>query len=435
MEKKVLAFIKENNILTDASRIVLGVSGGADSMALAHFMLNHFPAYHYIIAHVHHGLRAEADEEARFVEAFAAEQRVEFRCHYADILSLAEERRQGVEETGRIERYRFFRSLGADRILTAHHRDDDAETVLLHILRGCGIHGLSGISPRSDDLGRPFLCVTKKELLDYCAGHGIAFQTDLSNEDTTYTRNRIRREVLPLLREINPRVEEALCRLAHGAAGDEDYLRRMAAEYYGKAASVDDGRCRVAVLPELCREPALARRVIRMALEEWGVTADFEHTEAIRSLGNGKGMPVARGIWCYRERDHYLFGRRREKGSSPESVTLPSRGTLETAAYRITVQPTKERKAGDVAVWGIFDAALLDKGAVLRCRRPGDYVVLPDGKKKKLSDYFIDKKVAAAQRDTMPLLAVEARVLWVIGDRFFASPGENNRLVNVIVKS
>lgn len=436
MEKKVLAFIDENCILDGISSVVLGVSGGADSMALAHFMLHYFPQYHYVIAHVHHGLRPEADEEADFVESFAQKHQVDFRCLHADIRALAEERRQGIEETGREERYRFFRSLGCDRILTAHHKDDDAETVLFHVLRGCGVRGLGGIAPISGDIGRPFLCVTKREILAYCEKHHLAFKNDSSNEDTSYTRNRIRRDVFPLLREINPGVVDALCRLSASAADDDDYLERTAKECYKNAACKKGAYCGVRITTEFRKEPAIARRMIRMALAECGVTTDFEHTEAIRLLRIGKSMPVARGIWCYREREYYFFGAKRKKPGSSVAVVLPSEGQVNIENFSVTVRPAMGGEVANVASCGIFDRTWLTTcRAVFRNRCNGDYVVLPNGKRKKLSDYFIDEKVPAAERDSILLLAAEKRVLWVVGYRFFASYGKDNCIVNVKVKS
>lgn len=434
MEKKVLAFINENHIMAGADHVVLAVSGGADSMALAHFMLCHFPQYHYVIAHVHHGLRVEADEEADFVKAFAEEHRVEFRCIHVDIKSLAEERRQGIEETGREERYRFFRSLGCDRILTAHHKDDDAETVLFHILRGCGVHGLGGMAPIGVDIGRPFLCVTKEEILSYCEKYCIDFRVDSSNEDTTYTRNRIRREVMPLLREINPGITDALYRLSASAVEDNDYLERKAKKYYENSVCGEGEYRGFRIDADFRKEPALARRMVRLALAECGVATDFEHTEAIRRLRVGKSMPISGGVWCYRERNRYLFGPKRKKAEAVVSVALPIEGQVETEKIIVTVCPADGNEMAEVSSRGIFNRAWLMRRAVLRSRRNGDYVVLPNGNRKKLSDYFIDEKVPVVERDAVLLLAVENRILWVVGYRFFASEGEEPCIVNIKVK-
>lgn len=435
MEKKVLDFIEEFHILDNVSRVVLAVSGGADSIALAHLMIRAYPRISFCVAHVNHGLRSEADFEENFVRCFADRLGAEFFCHRVDIAALAKERKQGIEETGREERYRFFRSLNADRILTAHHKDDQAETVLLHLLRGCGIKGLAGIEPLRGDIGRPLLCVTKEEILSYCAEQGLSFQNDPSNEDTVYTRNMVRKELIPMLREINPNVTEALWRLSQNAFSDNRYMEKIASGYYDKYLYRKEGRYHLPVTGLMEEEPAIARRLIRMAAEDCGVIADHDRTEAILKLSSGRMMPLTKDIAVYRDYGEYVFGPRRDAVLSVDAVSLPLCGKTEFGDFVITVDAAEGSPRGNVDCLGVFDADVLGAFSEIRTRRNGDYVILPNGKHKKLSDYFIDEKIPSHHRDEILLLATGNRILWVVGHRFFAPKGERNRIVKISVKS
>ncbi|MGN0962004.1 MAG: tRNA lysidine(34) synthetase TilS, partial [Clostridia bacterium] len=382
-----------------------------------------------IIAHVNHGLRPEATEDENLVRNFAREIGAEFHCYRCDVASLAKERRQGIEETGREERYRFFRSLEADLILTAHHKDDHGETVLMHLIRGSGMRGLCGLSPLSDGIGRPLLCVTKEGIYRYCKEHRISYREDLSNEDTVYTRNKVRKELLPLMREINPDIIEALFRLSLSLEADEAYLERMALLSYEENLSRRGDELILNLPPDLYREPALARRWIRMAAKERGVELSFERTEAVRFLSVGKTLPLTAGLWVTRDYNHLVFGPKRQWIKENQEPVTITEGITESpdGAYRVTARRDRPGDKGSVSDHGFFPEELFqEEPPVLRRRLPGDYIVLSGGHRKKLSDYLIDGKVPLAERDCQLLLAVGSRVLWLVGTRFFALPGDRN---------
>lgn len=423
-------FIEENHIVTpNLSRIVLAVSGGADSMALAYLMQTCYPRYHYVIAHVNHGLREEAAMDEALVRDFAQRMKAEFCLYRCNVAFLAKERGKGIEETGREERYRFFRSLAADLILTAHHKDDHGETVLMHLIRGSGLQGLCGLSPLDRDIGRPLLCVTKEEIYAYCKEHQIPYREDLSNGDTVYTRNKVRKELIPLMKEINPNLIDALYRLSLSLADDEKYLDRLALQSYKEAVTRSDGGLALTLIPSFFDEPALSRRWIRLAAAEWGVSLSFERTEAIRSLGEGKRLPLTSGLWVSRSDRRLLFGAVMENEArlfEPLVIGL-GKTVSKDGSLAVTAANRRAGSKGDVCNHGFFSEELfLREPPVLRTRLPGDYIVLSQGGRKKLSDYFIDEKVPLAERDTRLLLAVGSRVLWLIGRRFFVSPGKCN---------
>lgn len=438
MEKKVMNFIEENHILKGVSRVVLAVSGGADSMAMAYLMRNCYPELHYIVAHVNHGLRADAAADEALVQDFASRTGVEFRCFRCDVALLAKERGQGIEETGREERYRFFRSLGADLILTAHHKDDHGETVLMHLMRGSGLKGLCGLSPLAGDIGRPLLCVSKEEVYAFCKERQIPYREDLSNEDTTYTRNKVRKELLPLMKEINPDVVEALYRLSLSLSADEAYLSRLAASSFAENISFCGDELVLKLPPSLFPEPSLSRRWIRMAAKEWGVELSFDRTEAVRRLAVGKSLPLTAGLWVSRKNDSFVFGPKREGNVDFfEPLALAEGETLsKDGSIRVTVKNDQAVSKGDVRNHGFFPVELfLHEPPMLRRRLPGDFVVFSDGQRKKLSDYFIDEKIPLDERNRRLLLTAGKRVLWIVGKRFFALPGTKNLEIRINQKN
>ena len=429
-----MSFIEENRIFGGASRVVLAVSGGADSMAMAHLICGRYPQYRYIIAHVNHGLRPEAAEEEALVRETARRLEAEYRCFHFDAASLAKERGKGIEEIGREERYRFFRSLGADLILTAHHKDDHAETVLMHLMRGSGLKGLCGLEPRSADIGRPLLCVSKEEIYAYCAEKKIPYREDPSNEDTVYTRNKVRRELMPLMKEINPGITEAIYRLSLALAADEACLSEIAASSYGEHSRVRGDERILELTTAFFREPALARRWIRAAAKERGVELSFERTEAIRRLGVGKALPLTTGSWVSRTYDRLIFGPRKTEERRTFNPIAVAEGETVSDDGSLTVTARRHRPAakGCVDSRGFFPEALFAEAPpVLRRRRDGDYILLDGGRRKKLSDYFIDEKIPREEREEQLLLAVGPRVLWLVGKRFFALPDEDNLEIRI----
>lgn len=426
-EQKVVEFIEKQRILTDVETVILALSGGSDSMALGHLMVCCYPQYRYVVSHVHHGLRADADEDEALVRQFAAKYGLAFHCAHRDIAALAKKRNRGIEETGREERYRFFRSLGGDLILTAHHMDDQAETVLFHLIRGCGAEGAKGILPRERDLGRPLLCCSKAELISYCREKKICYHEDFTNGDTAYVRNKIRLEILPKMTEINPAVSAALSRFSTVVGDENRFLNRLAAEIFASNS------CRVGeklildwpLKPE--QDISVTRRVLRLAAEKWDVVPSYERIESLLTLRTGKELPLSSSLVAVRTAKTLLFMEKKPQAAAFSNdagwdLVLPGTTDIPALGLRATAFWAAERRKGNPENFGIFRASLFEEDLPrLRYRCQGDFVILGNGCRKKLSDYFIDKKIPKHCRDQILLLAVGSRILWVLGDRFFGS--------------
>lgn len=296
-------------------RVAVAVSGGADSVALLVAMADSRPESGIVLSaiHVHHGLRgAEADGDAQFVAELASQLDIPLRTEHGDVRSLAAQRGQGIEEAARALRYRVFHDLLAshdvDAVATAHTLDDQAETVLMKMLRGAWTEGLGGIAPvvaladsggGSGRIVRPLLEVTRAEVVAYLEARGHTWREDSTNRELTFTRNRVRSTLLPQLREFQPRIAEQLSRMAAVARDEEAWWARELARVMpglvlpgkpvrggGRANSTLPGEAGVAIELERLRamHPALQRRVLRAAAEQLGSGLSFDQTEALRVL-------------------------------------------------------------------------------------------------------------------------------------------------------
>ena len=231
MTDRVRKYIRQYQLLQEGDRVTVGLSGGADSVCLLLCMKAVQEEYRLQLqaVHVHHGLRGEeADRDAAFAESLCRKLAVPFRLRHAPVRELARREGLSLEEAGRILRYQILREeSNGGKIAVAHHRDDQSETLLFHMVRGTGIRGLAGMLPEKDGIIRPLLCVGRAEIEVYLQSVGQEYCVDSTNADTAYARNRIRCELLPWLRDnMNPRVSEHLAELAEQAAQLDAWLAK-----------------------------------------------------------------------------------------------------------------------------------------------------------------------------------------------------------------
>ena len=410
------------------SRLVVAVSGGADSVALLHALHELAPSRRLalVVAHLDHGLRPDSGDDASFVAALAAALELPFRLARADVAAEARRTGGGIEEAGREARLRVLADVAgaeaAHGVALAHTRDDQAETVLLRLARGTGSAGLAGMLPRRENLYvRPLLELGRDEVLAYLAARQATWREDPSNRDLAFARNRVRHRVLPELRELNPRAAEAIARAARITGEEDAFLDALAARELVRL-SLGPGALDAQGLRALPR--ALARRVVRLLTARQrtslrGLT--LAHVDGALDLGGSPGAhatDLPGGFKFALESGRLVL---RPPAGAPLSyryeLTVP--GSLEApeAGLRIHARLTTPDRLEQRGNRVHLDAALAAGGPLeVRSRAAGDVfrpVGAPGG--KRLSRYLIDRKLPRSQRAALPLVARAGRILWVTG--------------------
>ena len=427
----------------------MAVSGGPDSVALLRVLVLLTEEYSLRLttAHLNHGLReGEADEEEAFVRRLSDGMGIPCVCRKTDIRALAGQRRRSLEETGREERYRFLQETaskcGAVKIAVGHHRDDQAETVLLHLLRGSGPEGLRGILPvRDGRIIRPLLDVGRSDILAFLRCEGLTYRSDSSNESSLFLRNRIRNELIPgLVANYNPQLIGGLCQTAGIIRREDDYLRGVVREII-RRWGIEPGRDEV-VLPVadfLLLHEAIQGRIIKRLLEgmsPWRNGIGYRHIEAVlslarRSAGQHASLDLPFRIRVERKEGNLRIGKDGEGGASKRArihpprfecrVEIPATIHLEEMDRTIRLEWIEKpsiREMKERPEIAFMDYECIIPPLRLRNMRPGDRIApLGTGGTKKLKDYFVDRKIAAPRRGEIPLLVDAGSIIWIAGER------------------
>ena len=445
--KAVQATLLREEMLKTGDGVLIGVSGGRDSVALLVLLaaLAGPLDLRMAIAHFHHGLRAAAaDQDARWVEQLAAAHRLPFHYARGDVRAYRNASGLSVEEAARNRRYAFLeavaRRYGFRRIALGHHADDNAEVVLMRLLRGSGPRGLAGMPPvRSVAPGdlmivRPLFDTDRRAIDRFCERYGLAFREDESNHCLEFTRNRIRHALLPRLRaEFNPQIAAGLNRLSCLLRDEERWLDRLVTERLHALCTMDGAAGIRLDITALAREhPALQRRVLRAALQR--IRGDlrrvgFEPIEAIRQLVGADPregrVDLPGDINARREGRWLRIGPRRAAIPPPafryqlmagETVYIQETGVHLVLKQVARLDRDAIRRAGQSVAY--FDMDKVDFPIVIRNFRPGDRFV-PFGLKgtQKLKKYFIDHKIPRAERRHHPLVISGGEIIWIAGVR------------------
>ena len=423
-------------MLPRGARVLVALSGGPDSVALLHILRTLEARGELVVAgaaHFNHQLRgAEADADESFCRDLAAGTGIPFLAGRADVAARARESGRSLEDAARQARYEFLNeaadSAGADAIAVGHSLDDQAETFLLRLIRGAGPAGLAGIRPRAGRVVRPLLDISRAELRQYAAEHGLGFRDDSSNADVRIPRNRVRLELLPLLSQFSPAIAATLAREAALAREDEEFLDRLAIESAASIVLVESGNVTVDVAGLTALPPALASRVTRKAVAAAapGRFIGFQHIDHLLELARSGAEGAAAalpGVTAVRRGSRIVFGIVSDRPFSnsfrfplsiPGEVAVPG-WALSAARIEEPEEVTPPPARGNTAV---VAAAPLRGPLAVRSRRPGD-VFRPlgmHGRGRKLQDFLVDRKIARADRDSLPLVVdQDDRIVWVVG--------------------
>lgn len=424
IEEKIEGVIAEWDMLPAGCTVVVGLSGGADSMALTHFLLNYATPRHIHLsaAHINHGIRGEeAARDEAFVTRWCAQNGVALRVLHADVPALAAGEGVGLEECGRRVRYSFFRELCGEngKIATAHTLSDSCETVLFNLAKGAGTRGMRGIPPVRGNIVRPLIAVTRAQVERYCANYGVPYVTDSTNFSGDYARNKIRLRAVPVLREINPAFEQAVCGMTRRLQEDDEYLSVLAQDQL--SAAVYHGGYRANLLARL-PDPLLSRALMLAARRVTGARLESRHVEDMMALvrrGYG-GVTVAGGAQCRVQGETvYIF---LPKKAVQWSVPLNPSGTLLPDGRTLLLNKlTKNayenrRKFNNLFFINVINYATILNITSVRNRREGDaYRPAGRGVTKSLKKLFNEAGLEPMRRGDRVILESGGKILWVEG--------------------
>lgn len=444
---KVRDWVRLHGLLPRGANILAACSGGPDSLALVDLLFEYQQAgeIELVVVHFNHGLRGDAsDQDAEFVRQFCIERGLTCFSGSADLPEMLRAQGGSLEELARHLRYRYLRQvaakLGGGWIATGHHRDDQAETVLLNLLRGSGGRGLGAMLPLNGDVVRPLLCLTRSEVEAYCRQRNLQPRTDASNADVDFLRNRLRHELLPALKKrYNPGLTETLCRTASILAEEQDFLRCQAQGLVSGMVEKFAGGCRIDAEAFSCLHVAMQRELLRLLLEQLRGDAKgigFVHIEQIRRLylrQDGSRRIDLPGGWQARRTYRQMFLERKgcectDPGPAralsilqplllrcPGETEVPDCGVVIRCTRLAAGEPPPTDLGPDKAV---FDCAALRFPLQVRRRSPGDlFHPLGAPGSRKLKKLLIDLKVPLNERDRLPLVCDEGGILWVAGLR------------------
>ncbi|HZK00032.1 MAG TPA: tRNA lysidine(34) synthetase TilS [Tissierellaceae bacterium] len=438
MQDKILNNILENNLICNQDNIVLGVSGGPDSMALLYALLDirRNIDFNIIVAHVNHGVRGdEALRDQAFVEQKANELGLKYYTRDVDMIAYGKNHKISAEEAGRKLRYEFFRDIlrahNGGKIALAHNMNDQAETLLMRIIRGTGIDGLKGMDFANDDIIRPLLNISRQEIEEYIEDNKIETVLDKTNLMPIYTRNKVRLELIPYLEDkFNPNLIKTLWRLSQTAKNDSDFLESYTVDRYLDSLIYGDNDRIVLSLNKFRQlDKSIQNRLVIYVIREIvKVFQGFseEHISSVVSLFNlgltGKTVELPKNLVARVDYEYLIIEKR-------------FKNAIKSFVYELRIgynQFDDFEFALDIKIMNIDDIEKKDKlpnikyfdydrikGTLyIRNRRDGDrFIPLGMRGSKKLKDFFIDSKISRQERDKTPLILDEDNIIWVVDYR------------------
>lgn len=438
MRKKARNTIEKFHMFPQYAKIVVGLSGGLDSVALLHVLCGWKETFGWEITavHIHHGIRGEdADKDQKFAEDLCEKLGVPCIVRKYDVKAEAKKRKLGEEEMGRLLRYGAFQEIAGEKglIAVAHHQKDQAETVLMRLCRGTGLTGLSGMAPVRGNICRPLLFCSREEIEAYGKENNLTWREDATNQEEKYTRNKLRLRALPVLEEINPKAVAHIAETAELLALEEDFLETQASACYG-AARLDSARGEVCLKRRQLLEmhPVMRKRVLRKAMAEFlqrdVSQIQIEALEDLLQKETGKSRDFLEGIHAENRYDALVLSLKKEKAEGYQ-VALPLGKTVTVSEVGLKVTAWTDGKMEFLPDdMKCFDYDKIKGELSCRTRKTGDFIALKMGR-KKMKDLFIDEKVPRTKRETLPLIVVGEEVLWAVGLRLSEAhrPDENTK--------
>lgn len=440
---KILSVINKYSMLSEGDTVVVGVSGGADSMCLLHFFnkISSNLGLNIICAHVHHGIRGEeADRDESFVRDFCNKNRIVFRCAHYNVPEIVKTTGESEELCGRRLRYDFFSSFGESiKIATAHNLNDSAETFLFNLARGTGLKGLTGIPPVRGNIIRPLIECSRQEIEEYLEDNGVDYITDSTNLSDDYSRNKIRHNILPVLAEINPSFYSVFLRCTDSLSKDEDYLNKIVNDIFSELNNC--GRFSVQEIAAL--DESVKKRLLIKIAEYYGAkNISYSHTELLCGiLLKGGAVMLCGGVTVCSD-CKMLY----KKEEPTEEIFISEKYRNDSDFYvfprcKLRIEPIDkcDIKTYNNKIKDFMNLADADKlaGSVFRSRLPGDRFKYPNAEhSKSLKNLFKEKNITPSKRFGIPMLANENNILWINGvgvSDFAKVTEETDKIVRIVI--
>lgn len=412
-----------DNLFNKGETIAVALSGGKDSVALLYSLLSVKDKLGIIVkaVNIEHGIRgATSKRDSMFVADLCQKLSVPLKTYQLDCVKFSEENRYGIEEGARIARYDCFKSaIGegfCDKVATAHHLSDSVETLLFNLFRGASLSGMTGIKSERNNgkIIRPFADTPKSEIEKYVADNGLPFVDDETNFESVYSRNYIRNEIMPVVSARFPEAEKSIGRFLKIAESENDFLEELA-----KKSLTRDGN---AYVISIDTPDCIFARSVVLAMKSLGIAKDYVklHVDAalsLKNLVNGSKISLPRNVYAAREYDKIaIYKAVKSDGNFEKPFAL---GYIDGAIGKLSFGEIneKEKNVNELKYSRslVFDLNKLPKNAVIRYKRSGDYFKKFGGGRKKLNDYFTDKKIPLRLRDSIPLVCAGSEVYIICG--------------------
>lgn len=439
METKFKNFIIKNNLLKNSNKLLLAVSGGPDSLAMLNLFYKFRKEFNLNLAaaHLNHMFRKEAEAEANFVKSFAKKKKIKFFCKKVNVPQIIKNESISAEAAARKVRFSFFKEImnqyDFDLLALAHHRDDQAETVLLNLFRGSGLQGLSGIQPVAEIQGlkiiHPMLELSKKEILNYCQNNNLEPCLDSSNKKNIYSRNIIRNKIFPIVEnKINRNAKKVIARSSKLIAAENNFLQNLAQKEFNKIAIKENDNKIIIDFNNFKKlNQVLQRRICRYIYQQLNDDLDdlyFDHILEIEKLiknnQTGRGVDIASGIRVEISYSDLVFMKKdlsekniyqKLKLEKNKKIKIDDKRSLE-----IEIIDHKNFSFVEDIKQAAFDYEKLNLPLFIRSRKPGDKIKpLGMNGHKKIKDILIDQKVPKYEREQQPLIVdTEDNIIWLV---------------------
>ena len=424
--EKAKKAINEYKMLENVSTVVVGLSGGADSVCLLHVLYTLKDEYKLklIASHVNHGIRGEeAESDALFSKNFAETLGVDFKLLQVDCVKEARENGETTEEAGRRLRYEFFNSLCENEntvIATAHNSNDNLETVVFNITRGSALSGAKGIPPKRDNIIRPLIFCSRAEIEGYCKENNLSFVTDSTNLSDDYTRNRIRHNVLPELEKVNSNAIEAFTRFSESVRIDDDYLDSIAENALEKAKLSE---CSYSTEAINSLHPSIKRRVIFKVINRFSEELpDSKKINLVLScISENSKIQLYKNCYCESKENELKFFKNdnnKECEKQEPKILECENFSVNFGGYTVKGEyfSKTSQKINDLLLDNLIDCDTINGNLILRTRNEGDKITLRKRKvTKTLKKLFIEECILKDERDKIPVISDRNGVVWVSG--------------------